>query len=260
MSPSDGWSPSAYGRFAEQRSAPFDDLLALVSPAPGGALLDLGCGTGELTVRAHQRLQAGSTLGLDSSAAMLAKAPTVDGVRFEQADLTEALPPGPWDRVISNSTFNWVPEHRAWVPKLLGVLAPGGQLAVQVPSHVGTPFWACAEATAARFADELEGFVSRALVETPETYAELLAQDPRVERLKVGAWYYPQLHHSVDGLVSFAQGGLLSAYRARLSPESFERFCACYREELKQALGDGPVFFAFKRVFFAATVRGAPRG
>ena len=255
MSSQDGWSPEAYGRFADHRSAPFDDLLALLRPAPGGTLLDLGCGTGELTLRAHLRLQVAQTLGLDSSPSMLARVPRADGLRFEVGDVTDALPPGPWDRIISNSALNWVPDHRRFVPRLLGLLAPGGELAVQVPLHTGTPFWTCAEETAERFADVLDGFVNRSQVETPETYAELLARDPRVKDLKVGAWHYPQLHASVDGLVAFAQGGQLSAYRARLSPEHFERFCACYREALRRAYGDGPVFFAFKRVFFRATVR-----
>ena len=73
---------------------------------------------------------------------------------------------------------------------------------------------------------------------------------------KVGSWYYPQLHQSVAGLVAFAQGGLLSAYRARLQPEYFERFCAAYRDALTRRLGAGPVFFAFRRVFLFAKVRG----
>ncbi len=49
----DGWAPEVYARFAKQRTAPFDDLLAMLSPAPGGSLLDLGCGTGALTAKAH---------------------------------------------------------------------------------------------------------------------------------------------------------------------------------------------------------------
>jgi trans-aconitate methyltransferase len=92
-------------------------------------------------------------------------------------------------------------------------------------------------------------------VEPPEVYAELLARDPRVTESRVGAWYYPQLHASVSGLVEFAQGGLLSAYRARLSASDFEALCAAYRDALERAFGRGPVFFPFRRVFVFAKVR-----
>ena len=85
-------------------------------------------------------------------------------------------------------------------------------------------------------------------------YSELLARDPRVTSSRVGTWYYPQLHTSVDGLHEFAQGGLLSAYRARLSSEDFERFSGEYRAALAAKLGEGSVFFAFRRVFVFAQV------
>lgn len=251
----DGWSPESYARFASHREAPFEALLELLSPCPGGAVLDLGCGTGALTARAHARLGAARTLGLDSSAAMLAAGDGVPGVTLERRELPAGLPRGErFERVLSNSAFNWLADHRALVPEVVGLVAPGGELAIQMPSNPGTPFSDAALEAAARFASELDGWVYRSPVEAPEVYAELLARDGRVARSRVGAWYFPQLHESVDGLVAFAQGGLLSGYRARLAPEVFARFTAEYREGLRRRLGDGPVFFAFRRLYLFAKV------
>src|SRR6266496_134426 len=70
----DVWNPDRYGKFRGERSPPFLDLLALVQPVERPRVLDLGCGTGELTRLAHERLGARETLGIDASAAMLARA------------------------------------------------------------------------------------------------------------------------------------------------------------------------------------------
>ncbi len=57
---SDGWDPELYSRFAAERRRPFEDLLALVAPIPGGRAVDLGCGPGPLTRVLHERVGAAS--------------------------------------------------------------------------------------------------------------------------------------------------------------------------------------------------------
>ncbi|HEY0135659.1 MAG TPA: methyltransferase domain-containing protein, partial [Nannocystis sp.] len=66
------WEPATYEQFKAERAQPFHDLLALVEPQPDMDVVDLGCGTGELTTLLHEHLWARSTLGLDSSPTMLA--------------------------------------------------------------------------------------------------------------------------------------------------------------------------------------------
>ncbi len=43
--------PAQYDRFRGERQQPLDDLLALRRPRPGMRVVDLGCGSGELTRR-----------------------------------------------------------------------------------------------------------------------------------------------------------------------------------------------------------------
>ena len=85
----DTWNPEQYARFRDERSRPFYELMALVKPKPGMRILDLGCGTGELTRELHRHTGASETVGLDSSPAMLEKARSVEGsgLRFAEGDI-----------------------------------------------------------------------------------------------------------------------------------------------------------------------------
>src|SRR4051812_33350827 len=99
----DAWDPAQYLRFRAAREPAFRDLLALVQRREGMRVLDLGCGSGDLTAELHRELGARETVGIDSSAAMLAKAEPAPGLRFVQQDVAELAPDGSSDLLFSNS-------------------------------------------------------------------------------------------------------------------------------------------------------------
>ena len=45
------WVPDQYNRFRQERMQPFEALVALIEPSPDMRIVDLGCGTGELTAQ-----------------------------------------------------------------------------------------------------------------------------------------------------------------------------------------------------------------
>lgn len=247
----DTWDPERYGRFAAERAAPFDDLLALVRPVPGGRVADLGCGGGELTARLHRHLQAAETLGLDSSPAMLERAAGLagGGLRFELGDIA-GFAGGGWDVVLSNAALQWLPDHEALFGRLAAALGPGGQLAVQMPANHDHPsHLVAAEVAAAEpFAPALGGYVRRSPVQAPEWYAELLDRlglaDQHV-RLQV----YLHRLAARDQVVEWVRGTLLTDYQARMPPDLFGRFLAAYRQRLLPRLADTrPYRYPFKRL------------
>src|SRR5690348_5698425 len=139
------WNPEQYAKFTAPREAPFDDLLALVKRRPGMGLrvVDLGCGPGVLTRRLADALDGSDVLGIDSSAAMLARAADLarPGLRFAAQSIEEFAHAGDgkFDLVISNSTLHWCADHEQLIPKLLARVAPGGQIVVQMPSDDFNP-------------------------------------------------------------------------------------------------------------------------
>src|SRR3954451_16327211 len=147
----------------------------MLDPAAGSAVVDLGCGTGQLTLALHERLGAAQTVGVDSSARMLERAPSAEGVRFVQGDINDYEPRMPLAVVFSNAALHWLPDHQALFARLRSWLVPGGQLAVQMPDNMdATPHRTPAEVgTDPRFAPYLEGAERRGTILSAEEYAVL---------------------------------------------------------------------------------------
>jgi trans-aconitate 2-methyltransferase len=248
----DTWKPDVYARFAAERRRPFDDLLAMVAPIPGGRAVDLGCGTGELTRELHRRTGAAETVGIDSSPAMLEKATPLsgDGLRFENGDLAAFDADSTYDLVFSNAALHWAPDHPGLLARLTRALKPAGQLAFQVPDNFNHASHRAAEQAANEepFRSALAGAAHPRNVLAPEEYACLLARlgfaEP-VVRLQIYGSRLP----SREDVVGWVEGSLLSEYRRRLSPPLYPAFVERYREALFAMVPDErPCFFTYRRV------------
>jgi len=257
---SDGWDPRQYERFKAERSAPFFDLVALVEPpAPGARVVDLGCGTGELTSSLVDRWQPGELIGLDSSPAMLTQAAPLAGgpLRFVEGDLAdspfEREPRGSFDVLVSNAALQWVPDHPTVLARWTALLAPGGQLAVQVPANVDHPAHVAADEVAhePRFLEALAGDVPPDTVHhvaRPEVYAavlDALGFSRQHVRLQVYGHHLPS---TVD-VVEWTKGTSLTRFRTRMDDETYAAFVVRYRQRVLEVLGDhAPYFYAFRRI------------
>ncbi len=182
VTPIDGWSPDQYERFRAERQQPFDDLLSLCHPVPGGRIVDLGCGTGDLTKILHQKLEADETVGVDSSSAMLTRAKAAHsgtaGLSFAQDDIATWLDED-LDLVFANASLQWVDDHLYLLARMRTALGEDGQLAFQVPANYRHPSHLLAHEVANEppFIDALYGDVPEdrgRFVLSPELYADLL--------------------------------------------------------------------------------------
>ncbi len=245
------WNPDKYHQFQSQRSAPFDDLLQLVIVRPGLHAVDLGCGTGELTRRLADSLPNSNVLGLNSSPQMLERAgeQSRPGLRFALGDLTSLQ--GQWDLILSNAALQWSEDHEKLIPFLWEHVAPGGQIAVQVPSnHGSTPHLTIVEvARREPFASALGGWTRQSPVLPIEAYAELLFREGAQEIL-VFEKVYPHVLKNADAIVDWISGTALVPYFERLDSLKDE-FIDAIRQELRVRISGEPVFYPFRRTFFS---------
>jgi trans-aconitate 2-methyltransferase len=256
VTPIEGWNPDQYERFFAERRQPFDDLVALCSPVPGGRVVDLGCGTGNLTAELHERMQAAETVGVDSSESMLARARAdhgdVPGLTFTEGNIETWLGQG-LDLVFANASLQWVDDHLNVLARMRTALVEGGQLAFQVPSNFRHLSHLLAQQVAneAPFIDALDDDAPAdrgRFVLSPEIYADLLYElgaRKQIVRMEV----YGHELSSTSDVVEWVMGTLLTPYRTRLSPELFTAFVERYRERLLEELGERePYFYGFRRI------------
>ena len=246
------WNPERYNQFQSERSAPFDDLLRLVQVRPGLRAIDLGCGTGELTRRLADALPGSDVLGIDSSPQMLEKSAAFarPGLRFSLGQLESAN--GDWDLVFSNAAVQWVEDHPRLLPRLFGLLRPGGQLCVQMPSNHSHPTHTLIAAIAGEepFRTALDGWTRRSPVLAVEEYARLLYECGGRE-LQVFEKVYPHVLADADALADWTSGTALVPYFERMGETLSQQFMQRYRQALRQRFPERPVFYGFRRILFS---------
>jgi trans-aconitate 2-methyltransferase len=243
------WDVDQYERFKNERAQPFRDLAALIEPRPNLRIIDLGCGTGELTRELHEQLSASETLGIDSSESMLQKAASSGPVHFQLADIPSFTTDHPFDLVFSNAALHWIPDHERLFTKLMTLLAPQGQLAIQMPANHDHPSHRLAAEVATSF-----GIAPRTVnILAPESYAALLHRlgfAHQHVRLQV----YGHVLPSTADVVEWTKGSTLTPYREALSADRYADFLTAYTTRLVATLGDQrPYFYTFKRVLFWGT-------
>ena len=246
------WNPDQYHKFQAERSAPFDDLLKLVDVRPHLQVVDLGCGTGELTRRLVDALPESEVLGLDNSPQMLAKADSVKraGLTFELGD--QATLSGSWNLIFSNAALQWSENHGQLISHLYGRLAPGGQIAVQVPSNHSHISHRLIQETAREepFQSILKGFVRIAPVLTIDEYAQIFF-DLGAEDITVFEKVYAHVLEDSDAVVEWVSGTVMVPYFERLGTDK-EAFLDIIHKKFRTAMPGKPVFYPFKRTLFSA--------
>jgi trans-aconitate methyltransferase len=135
----DHWKPTLYDdkhSFVWKLGASVIELLA---PQAGERILDLGCGTGQLT---SQIAESGATVvGLDNSPAMIDEARRLyPNVEFQLSDAHNFDFAEPFDGVFSNAALHWISDPAKVVACISRALKAKGRMAVEFGGHGNVHF------------------------------------------------------------------------------------------------------------------------
>jgi len=172
------------------RVAQLDGLLRL---GPGLDVLEVGCGTGQLTGWLAEKVAPGRVTAVDFSESMLAKA-RAKGIDadFQLADVCrDRLPPASADLVFCFHCFPHFRDQAAALGNLAGALRPGGRILV---IHLA------AAAAVNAFHDQVGGEVAGDHLPDQRQWGDLLAH----AGLRPAAWsdreglFFLELHRQSD--------------------------------------------------------------
>ena len=113
--------------FPPRSSAAWDELYATI--------VDLGCGTGQLTRRLVERFPGATVVGVDLSAGMLGEARRAEGggssPRYVRGDaLALPLRTESIDVAVCTESLHWYPDQEEVLAGLSRILRPGGRLVI----------------------------------------------------------------------------------------------------------------------------------
>jgi trans-aconitate 2-methyltransferase len=252
------WSAKAYVAFEEERTRPVRDLLAALPNIKARSAVDLGCGPGNSTEVLAARFPNAVVRGIDSSADMIGAARwRLPLIQFQVGTIEDWVPPGPLHVILANAVLQWLPDHAELLPRLVGMLAEGGALAIQMPDNLDSPSHrlmreiADEGAWAGKLAAASE---QRTPIETADWYYEVL--HALCGRVDVWRTTY---HHALAGgpgaIVEWFKGSALRPYLEPLDEaeraEYLERYTAAVARVFR-TFADGSVLLPFPRLFMVA--------
>ncbi len=108
-----------------------ESLIELLDPKGGERILDLGCGTGQLT----QKIAEGGAdvIGLDASPEMIGQArQNFPSLRFVLQDAVAMTFAEEFDAIFSNAVLHWIPDASAAARSMFHALRKGGRLVAEL--------------------------------------------------------------------------------------------------------------------------------
>src|SRR5690606_22702611 len=124
------WNPELYTNKHDFVYEYGKSLIALLNPKTHERILDLGCGSGQLTKEIQN--SCAFVVGIDSSSEMITNAKlNFPLVNFQLGYATDFHFDLKFDAIFSNATLHWVKDYKRAISCIYENLEPGGRLVLE---------------------------------------------------------------------------------------------------------------------------------
>jgi trans-aconitate 2-methyltransferase len=251
------WNPEQYLRFDQHRLRPALELIQRIPLQTVENIIDLGCGTGNVTPLLKARWESAHIIGMDSSESMLARAQQdFPDAQWIQADIQTWSSNEPCDVLFSNAALHWLPHHEDLFPRLYAMVKTGGIFAIQMPNNFAAPSHTMMHQIAAhsQWSQPLENLLAKKPpVHNPTFYYDLLK--PLSSNVEIWETEYWQVLTGTHAVAEWTKSTGLKPFLDALQEPDRSDFENQYRQSLATAYqqrADGTTLFPFKRLFIVA--------
>ena len=132
------WNPDKYDRIAIPQLLDGQNLISLINPSVDWVIVDIGCGSGTLTVDIAKLVPEGKVIGIDTSSDMLKAANDkreslgLANIEFRKRDFYNIDLLNIANLVFSSSALHWVKDQGRVLATIYKALIPGGEIALQI--------------------------------------------------------------------------------------------------------------------------------
>ena len=125
------WDADLYSRQHKFVYQYGEDLIEWLNPRPGERILDVGCGTGQLTSKIGE--SGAIVTGIDASPEMIRGAKeSFANIQFFVKDASAFSFEIPFDAVFSNAALHWITRQKEALACIFNVLRPNGRFVFEM--------------------------------------------------------------------------------------------------------------------------------
>ncbi len=231
------------------------ELIAMSCVKADDSILDIGCGTGTLTIELARLAHKGKVVGIDPSPEMLDKARekalsmshvSLINIPAHAIDFTKEF-----DLIFSNSAFQWIKEQEDVVEMAYNALRPGGRVAVQLPAKDFC--WELMEningaISLLRLESKFKKMESPWRFPVKEEFAGFL-RDAGFADVNVFYKDYMLLFESINDVLEWGVSAALRPFLAHLPENKHERFKYAFAMGFENYRTEKGIEFSFRRLF-----------
>lgn len=230
-------------------------LMEMAAVKANDFILDIGCGTGKLTLELARLAHKGTVVGIDPSPEMFGKAreasTSIDNILFMNMRAEEMNFKSEFDVVYSNSAFQWIKAQEDVIVRSYKALKKNGRLAVQLPAKDFC--WA--------MIDNIRSAISAMRLESKFKRMGSPWRFPLKEEMEAALkdagfqnvdTYYKEdmlFFKSINDVLIWAESAALRPYLSQLNEDKQERFKYAFAMGFENYRTGKGIEFSFRRLF-----------